>query len=149
MGEPSQGGVGQVLSDVLVDGMDEFSDEAISAVADLLSEEAFGVTKWAFDCLEELEQGDVFGGPGKFEAAMWTACGAHDTSPDQLLHDLGQMVFGDVECFGNLLIWDTLLRPPSQDRSGVKGQGGRLRNSNEIPHSGSSADGWKFDSANA
>lgn len=129
--------------------MDEFSNEAVSAVADLLSKQALGVTKWPFDCLEELEQGDVFGFLGKFEAAMWTACGAHDSSPDQLLHDLGQMVFGDAERRGNFLIWNTFLRTPGQNRSSMKGQGGRLRNSNEIPHSGSSTGGWIFDSANA
>lgn len=139
-GQVGEGGIGKILPHVTVDGMDEFAHEAVSPVADLLAEQALGVTQGSFDGLEELQQRDLVGGQGKLEAAVRPARGGDDPHTDQLLHDFGQVVFRDTQGGGDLLVGDSLIGAASQKGGRMQGKGGRLRNANEISHGESSTE---------
>ncbi len=118
--------------------MDEFADEAVGTVAHLLPKQALGIAKGAFDRLEELEQGDIFGSQGQGEAAVGPAGRLDDAGPDELLHDLGQMMPGDLEGGGDFLICEATIGLPGQEGGRVEGEGGGFGDADQISHVGTS-----------
>lgn len=117
-----------------MDGVDEFADEAVGAVAHLLPKQALSIAKGAFDRFEELKQGDIFGSQGQCEAAVGPAGRFDDPGTDKLLHDFGQMMSGDLQSRGDFLVDDTTFRLPSQECGRMEGERGGFGDTDQVSH---------------
>ena len=67
-----------------------------------------------------------------------------DADLGQLLHDLGQVMLGDLERGSDVLIRDTFPQAAGEDGGGMEGERGGFRDANEISH-GRTSEGWQHE----
>jgi hypothetical protein len=108
---------------------DEPTDAASATATNFgVEQTAVRVQRGATAGLVDIEQGDVLSGAGKADAAVRSAFGFKHTAMHEPLNDLGQMMLGEAQLFGDFwrrTIGTVAIRNP---QASVERDGQRFRN---------------------